>query len=220
MNTDPLAGALDLLWQHGRIDDVGQDAIETLRNAFADADRSLAADRVARWLVNRARSTNEVGVVATGLSWVGGGTRSVEQTLISLITAASDEILVTAYSLTSGSSRVMDALVAAVSTGVRCAFVINRLDQQRHDVRLSLSELVARHPGVVSVYTFSDVASEGLHAKVVVVDRSAALVGSANLTFHGMTASHELGLLVRGPAAGAVAAAIDRLIASPQVGPM
>jgi cardiolipin synthase A/B len=220
VNENAFAGALDLLWQHGRIGEVGQDAIEVLRNAFAAADLALAADLVAHWLVERARSTNEVSVVATGLSWVGGGTRSVEQTLISLITAASDEILVTAYSLTSGSSRVIDALAAAVSTGVRCVFVINRLDEQRHDIRTSLSELVVRHPGIVSVYSFSDVASEGLHAKVVVVDRGVALVGSANLTFHGMTASHELGLLVRGPAAGAVAAAIDRLIVSPYVRPM
>jgi phosphatidylserine/phosphatidylglycerophosphate/cardiolipin synthase-like enzyme len=199
---------------------LGTPPIVTLRNTLAAVDPSVAADRVARWMADRARSTNEVSVVATGLSWVGGGTRSVEQTLIWLITAASDEILVTAYSLTSGSSRVMEALVVAVSTGVRCVFVINRLDEQRHDVRTSLSELVAQYPGRFRLYSFEDGASEGLHAKVMVVDRRVALVGSANLTFHGMTASHELGLLVRGPAAGAVAAAIDRLIASPEVRPL
>jgi len=217
VNNDALASALDLLWQHGRNGQVGQDTIEVLRNAFAARDPALAADGVAHWLVEKARSTNEVSVVATGLSWVGGGTRSVEQTLISLITAASDEILVTAYSLTGGSSRVVDALAGAVSTGVRCVFVINRLDEQRNDIRASLLELMVRYPGIVTVYSFSNVASEGLHAKVVVVDRRVALVGSANLTFHGMTASHELGLLVRGPAAAAVAGAIDRLIMSPQV---
>jgi phosphatidylserine/phosphatidylglycerophosphate/cardiolipin synthase-like enzyme len=55
---------------------------------------------------------------------------------------------------------------------------------------------------------------EGLHAKVLVADRSAALVGSSNLTFHGLVSSHELAVLVRGPLAGEIADRIDMLARS------
>jgi phosphatidylserine/phosphatidylglycerophosphate/cardiolipin synthase-like enzyme len=218
VNHDALSAALDALW--GGAQDGAQasaDLEEALSAALASAGPSGAAVVLSRWVTERARTRNQVSVVATGLSWLGGGTRSVEQTLIALIGESSQEILVTAYSLTSGSGRVIDAIAASASAGVRCVFVINRLDQQRIDVQTRLADLVSLHPGRVVVHSFADTATEGLHAKVVVVDRRVALVGSANLTFHGMTASHELGLLVRGPAAGAVASAIDLLIASPQV---
>jgi phosphatidylserine/phosphatidylglycerophosphate/cardiolipin synthase-like enzyme len=37
-----------------------------------------------------------------------------------------------------------------------------------------------------------------MHAKVLVVDRSVALVGSANLTGYGLERNLECGLLIRG----------------------
>ena len=41
-----------------------------------------------------------------------------------------------------------------------------------------------------------------------------ALVGSPNLTFHGMMSAHELAVVIRGPAAEAIASRVDRLLHS------
>jgi cardiolipin synthase len=111
----------------------------------------------------------------------------------------------------------MERVTGAASAGVRCVFVINRLASQHRDARTLLWDLASRYPASVTVYDFDDPSTDGLHAKVVVVDRKTAVIGSANLTFHGLTVSHELGLVVRGPAAASVASAIDLLTGSSQV---
>ena len=223
MNRHDLDEALDRAWWHlSRTAEAGNAAsapedVVSIADALRRADPDEAAATLSGWMSALAQRTDRMSVVATGLSWLGGGTRSVEQTLVSLVAEATQEILVTAYSLTSGSGRVMERVTRAASSGVRCVFVINRLNEQRPEARASLGALASRYPASVAVYDFEDAVAEGLHAKVLVVDRKAAVVGSANLTFHGMTASHELGLLVRGPTAASVASAIDLLTGSPQV---
>jgi phosphatidylserine/phosphatidylglycerophosphate/cardiolipin synthase-like enzyme len=219
---EALEAALNRAWFHVATTRKGDQAVgggdtEDITAALRGIEVDRAAAVLQGWLAELARKTDRVSVVATGLSWIGGGTRSVEQTLLALVAEAKEEILVTAYSVTGGSGRVMDRLRRAVSAGVRCVFIVNRLGDQRADMRSSLEDLALHYPGVVAIYDFEDESTEGLHAKVVVVDRRAAVVGSANLTFHGLTSSHELGLLVRGPAAAAVASAIDQLTSSPQV---
>jgi len=59
-----------------------------------------------------------------------------------------------------------------------------------------------------------------LHAKVIVVDRKKALVGSANLSLRGLMNNHELGVVVEGPVAAEIARAIDMLMASPYTMPV
>ena len=56
--------------------------------------------------------------------------------------------------------------------------------------------------------------NDHLHAKVVVADRLRAIVGSANLTAHGLLLAHELAVLLEGPAADDIAARIDLLARS------
>jgi phosphatidylserine/phosphatidylglycerophosphate/cardiolipin synthase-like enzyme len=58
-----------------------------------------------------------------------------------------------------------------------------------------------------------------LHAKLVVADRNVALVGSSNLTLHGMVRSHEISVIIRGPAADAIAGRVDALLRSSLVTP-
>jgi phosphatidylserine/phosphatidylglycerophosphate/cardiolipin synthase-like enzyme len=217
MTRGELSAELDKLWDAGT--DLEEDAQrrsaeERLGSLLAKgADPGGPAAELASWVKSLASTVDRVSLVATGLAWLGGGTRSVEQALLSLISGATDEILVTAYSVTGGSSRVMDAIARRAAAGVRCVFIVNRLSEQPFDTRAVLRELRGNFQKNVFVYSFEDATSiEGLHAKVVVVDRKDAIVGSANLSFHGMTSGHELGLLVRGPTASVVASAIDLLL--------
>jgi len=50
-----------------------------------------------------------------------------------------------------------------------------------------------------------------LHAKLIVVDRSIALVGSSNLSWKGLILNHELAVLIEGPTAAKVGNLIDVL---------
>jgi phosphatidylserine/phosphatidylglycerophosphate/cardiolipin synthase-like enzyme len=70
-------------------------------------------------------------------------------------------------------------------------------------------------PGRIRLFDFNpDNPMAQLYAMVLVADRSTAMVGSANLSFHGMVANHELALVARGPIAEEIAARIDALTKS------
>lgn len=163
---------------------------------------------------------DRVSLAVTGLGWLGGGVPAVERTLTELLGAAEHEILLTAYSMTPGTGRVWEALETALATGVRCTLIAHRLDEQHPDIRSLLLELLGRFPGTFRVHTFagSD-EKDTLHAKLVIVDRRVALVGSANLTFHGMVSAHELAIVVRGPTAELIAGRVDLLLRSLLVRP-
>jgi len=55
-----------------------------------------------------------------------------------------------------------------------------------------------------------------LHAKVVVVDREKAVLGSANFSWGGMSAHYEVGVLLEGPEAWTLSKLVDDVANSPE----
>ena len=55
-----------------------------------------------------------------------------------------------------------------------------------------------------------------LHAKVIVVDRKGAVIGSANFSWGGMVANYEVGVLIDGYEAWKMAKLIDELLVNAQ----
>jgi hypothetical protein len=129
------------------------------------------------------------------------------------------EILLVGYSLTAQDGTppagVIDLLGEASRRRALVTMILHRDEHARNrenllaawDVRAVKPRLLTWDPPADFPYT-------KLHAKVLVVDRLDALVTSANLTLHGLTANLELGLRVRGPQAPAIALRFDHLIAS------
>ena len=64
----------------------------------------------------------------------------------------------------------------------------------------------------VKIIDFVDERKRQLHAKVLIVDRMKALVGSANFTLGGMFTNYEVGVKVEGEAAWKLAALVDSLV--------
>lgn len=165
---------------------------------------SLVAERV-----------DQISLAVTGQGWLGGGVPAVERVLADLIACAQREVMLTAYSVTPGSDRIWTQFEQVLATGIRVAVIIDRLGEQHEDTRSRLRGLGRAYPDAFSLYDFAGQdASTGLHAKVLVVDRRVALVGSANLTLRGMVTAHEMATIVRGPTADRIAQCLDLLIGS------
>jgi cardiolipin synthase len=161
------------------------------------------------------RASDRVSLVVTGLGWLGGGIGAIEGQLVETIETAERELAVVAYSITSGPARVWSALEAAIESGIRCTLVVDRLEAQDQDMYAWLRLLRNRHARTFTVVDFvGEDASDHLHAKIVVADRHRALVGSANLTSHGLLLAHELAVLIDGPLAEEIAGRIDLLTRS------
>jgi cardiolipin synthase len=200
--------------------DTTQRLAEAVADVLARRGQAGLVEELQEGIAAAATRIDRLSLAVTGLGWLGGGVPAVERTVTDLLAAAEQEILLTAYSMTPGTGRVWEALETALATGVRCTLIAHRIDEQHPDIRVFLGELRRRHPGIFTVYDFSGSdPADTLHAKIVVVDRQAALVGSANLTFHGMVSAHELAVVVRGPAAEQIAGRIDLLLRSPLVKP-
>jgi cardiolipin synthase len=160
-------------------------------------------------------SENKVSVAVTGVEWMGAGIGSIRTALEALISQAHEEVLITAYRVTTAADVLIEALDGALTRGVAVHLVVNRLAEQDPGAADRLHGLAARYKHM-NLYDFSDPDFD-LHAKTVVVDRRVALVGSSNMSRRGIMENHELGVVVEGPAAGQVAGAIDRLVRSHRV---
>lgn len=193
---------------------------QALSEVLAQRGQAGLAEELVMGLAAASRRLDRMTLAVTGLGWLGSGVPAVERTMTELLARAEREVLVTAYSMTPGSGRVWEALEAVLATGVRCSMVAHRIDEQHGEIRSLLLELRRRHAETFSLYNFTGSnATDALHAKILVVDRRAALVGSPNLTFHGLVSAHELAVVVRGPTAEQIAGRIDLLLHSRLVTP-
>jgi cardiolipin synthase len=94
--------------------------------------------------------------------------------------------------------------------------VINRLEEQPADVVVRLRTLIRKYPHF-RLHDFKVEKWSDLHAKVIIMDRQKAVVGSSNLSRRGLLTNYELALLVEGTAATSVASVVDRLLSSEHV---
>ncbi|MDA7953116.1 MAG: phospholipase D family protein [Nitrosopumilus sp.] len=148
-------------------------------------------------------------VLATGEISLKHGFQGTGPAIEELIIEADTEIHILAYMMTSHARQILKLLEDSLERGVAVTIVLNKLHEQSPDIRMKLdkmSEVYRR----LHVADFS--MPEGdMHAKVIVADRSCAVIGSANFTFGGMTRNYEIGVRIEGKEAGRLSALIDSL---------
>lgn len=150
-----------------------------------------------------------IEVIGTGPELLKRGIRGIEPVIEETIKQAKEEIQIVAYVFTPSAIHVLDMIGRAAEKGVKVSFVINNLFSQKKfiiDRLMTLSEIFPN----VRVFNFNR-GKKQLHAKVLVVDRKKAVVGSANLSWGGMYSNYEIGLLIEGEPAWKLAEIIDCL---------
>jgi phosphatidylserine/phosphatidylglycerophosphate/cardiolipin synthase-like enzyme len=166
-------------------------------------------------LSDAVRRLDRVSIAVTGLAWLGSGIPSVEQQMLSLVREAQREVRLCAYSITSGAMPLLREIDEVVSQGVTATVIVNAIREQPIDVRSYMTERARHVSGRWKVLDFAPVGNQtDLHAKLLTVDRSVALIGSANMSFRGMVSNHEMAVVVRGPTAATICERFDMLIRS------
>jgi phosphatidylserine/phosphatidylglycerophosphate/cardiolipin synthase-like enzyme len=147
--------------------------------------------------VSRARQHQSVSVVWTGPESGVSSSRLTAAAVIDLINEARSQILLVSYA-TQTEPSISAALSAAAARGATVTLLAERNgDNPSYTSPVSMPfpllnalrlhwPASARPPGA------------SLHAKIIVVDDSIALVGSANLTSRAMESNLECGILIRG----------------------
>jgi cardiolipin synthase len=126
------------------------------------------------------------------------------------------EIQIAAYRITRGANGFLDLIADCLSRGVKVSIIVNRFEKQPRTIKERLLQLLSqfRHFCLFDFCPEDD--REDLHAKLIVIDRSKALVGSSNMTWRGLVLNHELGVIVEGPSATQIGSLIDALIRDPR----
>jgi len=145
----------------------------------------------------------------TGKRFAGTGLRAIEPVMQEMIGSAQSHIHLLAYLIRESALPLLELLGHALARQVRLTLVINKLSQQPDVVRDRL-KLLGGQPGV-EIADFDDPGGGQLHAKVLVADRKRAVVGSANWSWGGLIANHEIGLMLEGDLAWTLADLIERL---------
>ncbi len=157
-----------------------------------------------------------VTIAVTGTAWIGGGVVSVQSAMEEMLNNAESEIQIAVYEMTAGATEFLSKLRACLATGVRATIIINRYDDKPLPIRRRLEDMARRFPYFEILNFRPETNSEDLHAKILVVDRCKALVGSANLTWKGLVGNHELAVVVSGSAASRIAELLDKLCTDPR----
>ena len=150
-------------------------------------------------------------IAVTGTAWMGGGIGSVQSAIEELLSVAEEEILIAIYEITEGATEFLDNLRICLARGIRVTFIINRYFDKPLYIRKKLEALNTIFPYFELRNFEPKTKSDDLHAKLIVVDRSRALVGSANLTWNGLIGNHELVVVVYGKDASKIAELFDKL---------
>ncbi len=152
----------------------------------------------------------EVEIIGTGVEFLRTGIMGMEPTIKLLITEATTEIQIMAYVFTESALPILNLLEKQAAKGIMVTIVVNNLNSQRQVIVSKLNEL-AKYPRV-KIIDFIDKRNRQLHAKVLVIDRKKALVGSANFTWGGMLTNYEVGIKVEGEMAWKLAKLVDSLV--------
>ena len=159
---------------------------------------------------------NESQILATGTSMIGDGVRGTGSAIRDLIEEAEDEIHILAYAMTEEAVPIIRLLESGLERGLKIVLVINKLDNQNRRVVAMLRSMNKKY-GRFTLGNFNDPDGWDLHAKVMVQDRRAAVIGSANISWRGMEKNIEIGILVMDGSAWRLSSIIDNLAAGTRV---
>lgn len=151
----------------------------------------------------------DIQILATGSKFIGEGVRGTGQVIEELIRQAKNEIQIMAYLFTE-SGKIIPLLEKSLQKGIKVTIVINDLGKQDAEIKKKIS-ILGKEFSNLKVVNFLKEGGEQLHAKVVVVDRKKAVVGSANFSWSGLTRNYEVGVLLSGEAAWKLGKLVDDL---------
>lgn len=158
--------------------------------------------------------SHESEIAVTGNRWMGKGTGSIWTLVKEAFSKATNEIQIATYAITESSAGFFDLLDDALARRTRVTMIINRFSSQPESVQERLLELAEKYNNLVLRDFNPEDRREDLHAKLIVIDHSIALAGSANLTWKGMVMNHELMVKLSGKSANAIGELLDRLAKS------
>jgi len=161
----------------------------------------ISSERLAGLLLGAAAAEESATSCAVQVVWTGPASeiqtsRLTAPAVTELVDSAADELLLVSFA-SHDEPRLVGALQVAIARGVDLTILLERPEDNPAYTgpRQAFAGLPARRWIWPRLHRLPGAA---LHAKILVVDRRAALLGSANLTGRALDANLECGVLLQG----------------------
>lgn len=161
-----------------------------------------AAMRAAASTAGSVRAEQKVSLVWTGPSTEAVHLRSTRSVLATLVANATESLVLVSFA-SYDVAELTAALAGAIARGVEVTLILETPDNPGGPLVVGSAHPFAMIKTTASFYRWPLEAREAffataarLHAKCVIVDRTAALITSANLTSAGINDNIELGVLI------------------------
>lgn len=180
-------------------------------------DTGIALTTLA-WMKSREETkTEKIEVVCTTPFYSGVRVRTTYATALEMIKEARQEIFVVGYLFTGGAKGLVETLATVRrDRGLSVTVIGNRMEDYLGTLRVMWT---SDCPGPDVFTREADIQDEmaALHAKLLICDRTTALVTSANFSHHGLHENIEIGIKVQSASVSLLAEFVQTLITSGQV---
>ena len=157
---------------------------------------------------------SSIKILATGSDFLKEGVRGTGPVVEELMENIDNELHILAYVISEHAEKFLGLIERALESGIKTTLVINNLQQQDTYVRDKLLNWKSKFR-YFNLVDFNR-KEKTLHAKVVVVDREKAVLGSANFSWGGMSGNYEIGILLEGREAWTLSKLVDDVANSPE----
>lgn len=173
---------------------------------------------VAKVVLTRPPQPSVLEEKLSAIGWRTSDLEHTERAFKAIVEAAQRRLVVMTPFLDSKGAFWLQELLSCTSPDVECVLILRSLESKaRRDYPIGYDSIYAwlgNHR--VRVFNYSIPKEEGcretFHAKVVLCDRSAAYLGSSNITAASLEHSMEMGVVLQGRGAARVADVIDAVI--------
>lgn len=180
-------------------------------------DVRVALATLAQACSARYMGEERVEVVCTAPSDLGVPVRATFATSLEMVRAAREEVLVVGYVVTEGAAKLIEQLaVARRDRRVSVTLVGNRIENQLITLR-NMWPSGSPPPNILSRHADPSDEMSALHAKLLVCDRRAALVTSANFSHHGLHENIEIGVKIQSASVRQLVEFVEALIRTGEV---
>lgn len=154
-------------------------------------------------------------IAGSGKIWVGSVASDIQSMVFESLESAKTSIQISSFSLGEKNDEVkqfFDIVEDKLEAGRTVQFIVNDAEGNlvRRYSRMRLNKLLTYDNFDLQNFK-SKKGRNALHAKVIIVDRKIALVGSANISQHGLFSNYEIMLKVSGKAVADIAGMLDKL---------
>jgi len=157
---------------------------------------------------------SSIKILATGSDFLKEGVRGTGPVVEELMENIDNELHILAYVISKHAEKFLGLIEKSLESGIKTTLVINNLQKQDPYVRDKLLNWKSKFR-YFKLVDFNR-KEKTLHAKVVVVDREKAVLGSANFSWGGMSGNYEIGIFLEGREAWTLSKLVDNVANSPE----